>query len=874
MSLSKRRRRGSWWMFGIRALGVIGLFAALLGGIGARATTGFSFRAMASDLWKNPTDIAEWTKDITDPVLRYSLWLLFIGLAAALVSLLLQLIGGIGRIAGRRNVVSVNATLQTLLCVVLLVGINWFSFDHYQRFDWTGRQFAKFGMRAPLEPSPRFSAKFTLPPGVAADLQKLKAPTSVIVYQRHKTFGQLSDKPDAYDYAAERKVVEKVQDLVRLFREFGPQFNVVVLDVEDEDYSKKLKALTKDNPDLAKAIESAPENSIFFHARRGNREAVQRLSFNDFYQLDKSASKTNNNLVLLPQGIESFARRVLAIEEKKPKIALASIHEYLTTEGIEEFSLAGVKKSLEQQGFEVVDVVLKKGWNEGEPVPAAYTLGESQLERLEEDLAEYDAVLMVNREELKAVSAILDKLKSKMTLEELNKELRQVLRGQRMTEEARRRNIINLEPQVEALREFMQLQERERGEVLKQLDQVPNQERLAEARRMADVKAKFSKLIGDADLVVVPRITLRNAVIGDRIPARLYRLDDAQTSAIKDFMKAGKPVLALFGPGNEPPDRRGPAPTGPDSMEALFAQLGILFGNQTVLFNSESKAFSQRRASLLATGTEVEIPSLYFEPPKSKTRNTLDTTTEANHKPNPIAQSMKIVAGAAGSTDKLEKLKLRHPRPIYFVPVRGPASTVAEFLYTDAESWNEADPFPTREKTPRYELTKPDDPKRDTRDEKRRGPFPIGIAIETTVPSEWRDEHRPLVAEAALLTAGATAEPETAPYLVSAQALMPTDQYKPADYEATKLRVAAIGHGGLFTGPTLSPAKEQLLLHTTNWLLSRDERLPHDDQPRWQYPRVQLSERRAKFWRYGTLFVMPAAFGMLGALVLLVRKYR
>src|SRR5262249_45434138 len=139
------------------------------------------------------------------------------------------------------------------------------------------------------------------------------------------------------------------------------------------------------------------------------RESVQRLSFNDFYQLDKTESKTEKNLVLLPQGVTSFARRVLAIEEKKPKIAIGSIHEYITTEGIEEFSLAGLKKSLELNGFEVVDIVLKK-WGEGEPTPAAHTLRETQLERLEEDLADNDAVIAINRQELQGMTAILDKL--------------------------------------------------------------------------------------------------------------------------------------------------------------------------------------------------------------------------------------------------------------------------------------------------------------------------------------------------------------------------------------------------------------------------------------------------------------------------------
>ena len=60
--------------------------------------------------------------------------------------------------------------------------------------------------------------------------------------RRHKTSGQLNDKPDAYDYAAERKVVEKVQDVIDQFREFGPQFKVSVLDVEEEGYNQQARS--------------------------------------------------------------------------------------------------------------------------------------------------------------------------------------------------------------------------------------------------------------------------------------------------------------------------------------------------------------------------------------------------------------------------------------------------------------------------------------------------------------------------------------------------------------------------------------------------------------------------------------------------------
>src|SRR5207249_2977423 len=97
-------------------------------------------------------------------------------------------------------------------------------------------------------------------------------------------------------------------------------------------------------------------------------------------------------------------------------------------------------------------------------------------------------------------------------------------------------------------------------------------------------------------------------------PAQVYRLDDAQVEAIKDFLKSGRPVLALFGPGNESPERRaGMPPQGPDPLEDLFAQLGIRFGKQTILFDVESESFAERRTGLLIAGINTEVPPVEFE---------------------------------------------------------------------------------------------------------------------------------------------------------------------------------------------------------------------------------------------------------------------
>src|SRR4051812_12194068 len=306
MAPPKRRRSGSRAYLAVRLLGVLGLFAALVGLIAL--STSFDLTSRAD--WEAALrDLSQ--QRFGDHFRTAGLGLVLVGGVLFLFSLLVQMMSGLRTVAGRRNAAATNAVLQVALAVALLLGVNLYSFRHYFRFDWTR------------------SHQFTLPPEIAKELRELRSPTTVVVYQRHKTFGTLSEKPDAYDYAAERKVVEKVQDLVNLFREFGPQFRVVVLDVEAEGYDKALEAVTKDAPGLRKAIDAAPDNSIFFESRQpvtlpdgshGEHESVQRLSFNDFYQLDKSASLAvdggRGNLVLLPQGVGPFARKVLSIEEK------------------------------------------------------------------------------------------------------------------------------------------------------------------------------------------------------------------------------------------------------------------------------------------------------------------------------------------------------------------------------------------------------------------------------------------------------------------------------------------------------------------------------------------------------------------------------
>jgi hypothetical protein len=154
-------------------------------------------------------------------------------------------------------------------------------------------------------------------------------------------------------------------------------------------------------------------------------------------------------------------------------------------------------------------------------------------------------------------------------------------------------------------------------------------------------------------------------------------------------------------------------------------------------------------------------------------------------------------------------------------------------MLTSAASWNEDKPFPTRERTPHYERPKPDDPDRGSFNEKRRGPFPVGIAVETEIPAAWK------------ASSGSGAE---------------------------HVRIVAVGHGGLFTGPEMSAPKEKLLVNTVNWLLGRDAYLPKADH-KWEYPRVELADRDKTLWILGTA-ALPALFAYLGLIVVLARRVR
>jgi hypothetical protein len=306
------------------------------------------------------------------------------------------------------------------------------------------------------------------------------------------------------------------------------------------------------------------------------------------------------------------------------------------------------------------------------------------------------------------------------------------------------------------------------------------------------------------------------------IPNEVHRIDDAQVAAIKDFIKAGKPVLACLGSVNEPPDEGAPPTPGPDGVEALLEQLGFKLSRQTVVFDSEIGALAEYQAALqgkrdvdlMSRGDDSDIPPLLLERPAEA----------KSDKANRIGESLRLAARGLGQGQGLD-LRVRHPRPLAFEPKGGAApASGAAFLLTDPRSWNEEQPFPTEKEMPSY------------KESKKRGPAPVGLAAEVAVPADWYSGDQ------------APAEPR-------------------------KVRVVVLGDGGLFVGPSLSPAREKLLLDSCNWALGRDDQLTQEGRT-WQYPRVYLTPTEQSLWTWGAVLGLPVLFTYFGLVVVLRRRLR
>ncbi|MBI2805630.1 MAG: hypothetical protein HYX68_11690 [Planctomycetes bacterium] len=794
------------------------------------------------------------------------------GASVVALALLAEIRGVTQTVFSRRGAAGINGVLQIALATALFVGGNIYSYYHYHRCDCTADR------------------HFTLDPDIKKQLAKLRGDTDIIIYLQHVSFGQRSElRQDEYDQAAERKIIEKVKDLAEQFQELGPRFRVHILDTQQRSYQNRERELKKISENLVTTIKAAPEDTIFFYTR--DTKQVQRLSFNDIYQLDKKASQEANggkgNLVLIDQGVQNFANKIFKIEEKKPRIGFAVIHGVLGQDGTEELGMTGLKKALASRGFVGRDIVLKK-WPQREP--AALEHEENRYEILESQKNYFERELRDLGEELKAYQKSRDYWQTK-SAREINeeyalvempvgprpvprKQIEAIRRTGRLvfardvTEEFRavynsewKDDIEGIETEIKTFRKKLDRAIEEQGKL--------RVENLAEQRRITDVRVKFNRLLADIDLLVIPRATMFNPVRGDRIPGRIYGLDDAQVEAIKDFMKAGKPVLFCLGPMNEPGENaRDEADR--DSLEKLLSSFNVQMPNQAILFNSEADAMAEGedREQLPGGAGQVEVPPAEFEwkfAPGSRGVGEIDIKAEPL-----IRKSMVLTARGLAEKGRSE-MKIRAPRPVYVVRTSWKPETVATtfgalpmswpagptqallafatkmnkkldektvFLMTNAECWNEDRPFPNPAEKwiPHFERPKADDPNKGTLRERRRGPFPIGVALEAKVPAEWYDKD------------AAKKEPAT-------------------------IRLAVIGQGGLFIGDKLSPLKEKLFLDVSNWLLGRDGLLARERES-WQYPRVDIDDTNKTLWSWGARLGLPLLFLYIGLNVWLVRRMR
>ncbi|HEY2910338.1 MAG TPA: hypothetical protein VGI99_08825, partial [Gemmataceae bacterium] len=834
---------GNRLRFLIRGIGLLGLFAAAIGVVLASTVfewprTWESLRDTTQAVWKAalPTD--------THDFAHVSSLILLIGLAAVALAVAFELLTGLFLAASRRTAVGASEIIAVAAAIALLVFVNAYSFHHYDREDLTRDH------------------QFTLPADVSNELRKLRPdePTTIVVLQKHRTFGAASEMRDTYVSASEAKVTEKVKDLVDEFREFGPRFNVVVLDTEQLGYDAQVAALTEKKPELKAAIDAAPENSILFAAQH----KVQRLGFNEFLQLDRTASRQANdgrgNLVLLPQSVEKFARRVLAVQERRPKVALAVINRVLGIEGeYGELTHSGLKTVLTQHGFEVTEIVLKT-WN-GDQQPAAYTHEESKIEEIEGDLEVAEIKVIVTRQEVAELAQIKEVLEKKLASSALNErslfynrlfnaaknrswlEVIDVFRRwqdklSKDTEAEFKKELIpKLESQKAISEQQIEAAEKDRRAVEDRLNAALKDERVVQDRRGTDVKAKLARLLADVDLLIIPRFTIFDVVESSAISSRLHKLDKDQIAVIRDYMKSGRPVLALLGPTAATSNPAMPTKEDEDdSFEKLLADRGVELGGDAVIYDAEMRGLAaQGIASKFGAAAKVEVAPLSFT--DAELDKSLEGGAAESKAPNPIGAAMRL---SSRSFDRNFELRLRALRPVYIQPdEQKKLPFIAEFAFTGPDSWNESQPLSQRDfagrstYVPKFEPTKEGDKKKGTHAEERRGPFPVAVAIDGRLPSKWFDQPKPAI---------------------------PNE------------RLVVIGSGAVFVGTELKPVQEKLLLDSVNWLLKRPDRLPKESEQAWSYPRVDLPQRDLILWRWSTAALMPLAVVIVGLFAVMFRR--
>jgi hypothetical protein len=830
-------------------------------------------------------------------------WLLLLaGLADVGVWLAAEVLGSISLVSGR-GAMGANVAGQILLAVLLFVGINVFSFQHYKRLDCTADH------------------RFTLSETIKSQLAKLEDETDIVVLQTGVSFGQRAenraDKADKYDVAAQKQIVEKVHDLVQMFQDLGARFRVKILDSTSEQYEAQLRPMRGDAKYkvLVEAIDATSENSIFIHSRG----KVQRLGFQDVYQVDKEASRKQGNLVLNYQGEQPLANKIFNIEARKPRIAVGVVHPSLGLDAFEDskHGMVGLKRVLEQRGFEYREIVLKHKWRREPPQgrlaanATAMEYKENRFQELDNRIKLEEMRLKVVERNIKTIKAEIDKWRD-TPLKDLQAEFvmaRSITGGyipksrqeisdfeRRVGAKVAQRELLEVDrtPIVEELKEELKEEEinRARFQTTKQRAEEERSkldaqaEQIAESQRI-ELRAKMDRILADCDMLLLPRPTYFDVLNEDIIPPMVYSLEQDQVDGIKAFIKSGKPVLFCLGPTVDP-DEPGPGKT---EIEDLLKDFGFHLNNQVVLYNAEGDAFEQRQDSDgLFKVKRAEIP------PTELAWSTSPAEGEEPYRKNEISTSLSITARALGEKASRELL-IRQPRPVYVYkidPKTGQRKQYknADLLVTNAQSWNEEQPFVVGNRVPQYQKPAKDDPRNNTFDEKRRGPFPIAAVVDERVPLNWYSASE------------LYAKPSRVASLVGLGVLTPVsltvEERVAAETVVPMVRLGVIGHGGIFNGERINPMKEKIFLDVSNWLLGREDLLSKE-RSTWSFPRVQLvaapneaqlaketpqqraerEEKEARQFRQAFLVrglsawvLLPALCVFAGVVVWLVRRVR
>ena len=334
------------------------------------------------------------------------------------------------------------------------------------------------------------------------------------------------------------------------------------------------------------AINATPESSIFFYAN----DRVQQLSFKKHFALvDMAASQEGRgNLVLLTQGegpsgrgVETFARKIFNVDERKPRVGVLVVHDLLTTGGNRnEFTHRGLRKTLEEHGFEVRDVVLWKNLGSRSAwKPVAYTPDEQRLASKcwRTVLAFLNARVRFFEIAQRDLPALLQELKAPPTPDEgrrlllLSRQFFPLLQGQVLVPENKQDWIEYFERRLQNFPVMLAEKQQERDKVQKDIDDLRRQG-VDLGLHITDVNAKLNRALAECDMLYIPRLTRRDP--GDPIPYRIHRLTDEHLAAIKDFLRSGKPILACVGPLNEPADADFPPDPADrdDNLEKLLAE--------------------------------------------------------------------------------------------------------------------------------------------------------------------------------------------------------------------------------------------------------------------------------------------------------------